>query len=231
MSARDHTQIEELLAVRALGGLDPEDEVALQRAMAAHGPDCEECERLQVEFETTAGLLGFALEPAPVDPSMADRILVQPQRAPEPVRPTRRGRRAWTAMVAAAAAIVLVVAVAGVALLRPRTQTITGVTFGQRIVTFQGSSGDVAMAYTPGEPGALIVGSGLPAPGADRTYEIWAITGTTPVSAGCVAPTDGRIATFTDLDVSESDVMAITLESTACPSAPTTQPVYTAALA
>ena len=229
MSTRDHSQIEVLLAVRALGGLEPEEDLALQRAMAEHGPDCQECARLEAEFEATAGLIGFSLNPVPVDPRMADRILAHPQRTAPPAEPRGR-RRPWTALIAVAAAIVLVVAVAGVALLRPRTQTIAGVSFGQSIVTFQGSTGEVAMAYSPGEPGALIVGRDLPPPGADRTYEIWAITGTTPVSAGCVAPTDGRIATYTDLDVTGSDVMAITVESTSCPSAPTTQPVYTATL-
>ena len=46
MSERDHSEIEELLAVRALGGLEPDEERALERAMAEHGPDCEVCRRL-----------------------------------------------------------------------------------------------------------------------------------------------------------------------------------------
>ena len=47
MSTRDdHGPIEELLAGRALGGLEPEDDAALLAAMAAHG-DCEECRRGQ----------------------------------------------------------------------------------------------------------------------------------------------------------------------------------------
>lgn len=230
MSARDHSVIEELLAIRALGGLDADDEITLQRLMAEHGPDCEECRRLQDEFDGTAGLLGFALDPVPVDPRIADRILVQPRpTAGRDAPPTERPGRRWPALVAVAAAVVLVLV--SIALFRPRTQTIAGVSFGQQVITFEGGTGEVAMAYSPGEPGALIVGRDLPTPGADRTYEIWAITGTTPVSAGCVSPTDGQLATFTDLDVSASDLMAITVESSSCPSAPTTQPVYTATLA
>jgi anti-sigma-K factor RskA len=229
MSERDHSQIEELLAVAALGGLEPDEEAALRREMAEHGPDCEVCRRLESEFEATAGLLGFALDPVPVDPSIADRILAQARDVPSAARRGRwRGR--WVTVVAVAAAVVLVV-VGSITIARPRTQTIAGATLDQQVVTFQGGSGVVAMAYTPGEPGALFVGRDLPAPGADRTYEIWAITGTTPVSAGCVEPADGRIATFTDIDVSGSDLMAITVESSACPSQPTTDPVYTATLA
>jgi anti-sigma-K factor RskA len=229
MSERDHSQIEELLAVAALGGLEPDEEAALRREMAEHGPDCEVCRRLESEFEATAGLLGFALDPVPVDPAIADRILAQAQDVPSAARRGRRRGR-WVTAVAVAAAVILVV-VGSIAIARPRTQTIAAATLDQQVVTFQGGSGVVAMAYTPGEPGALFVGRDLPAPGADRTYEIWAITGTTPVSAGCVEPADGRIATFTDLDVSGSDLMAITVESSACPSQPTTDPVYTATLA
>jgi anti-sigma-K factor RskA len=229
MSERDHSQIEELLAVAALGGLEPDEEAALRREMAEHGPDCEVCRRLESEYEATAGLLGFALDPVPVDPAVADRILAQARDAPSSGRRGRRRGR-WVMVVAVAAAVVLVV-VGSIAIARPRTQTIAGATLDQQVVTFQGGSGVVAMAYSPGEPGALFVGKDLPAPGADRTYEIWAITGTTPVSAGCIEPTDGRIATFTDIDVSGSDLMAITVESSTCPSQPTTDPVYTATLA
>ena len=228
MSARDHSAIEELLAVSALGGLEPDEELALERAMAEHGPECEECARLRDGFAATAGLLGFALDPVPVDPAVADRILAHPRATSTDLGPSRASRGRWRAVAAVAAAVVL--AAASVALLRPRTQTIAEATLASRIVFFRGGQGQVAMAYSPGEPGALIVGDGVPQPGTERTYEIWAITGTTPVSAGCVSPMDGRVATFTDVDVSSSDLMAITVESTACPSAPTTQPVYTAAL-
>src|SRR5207247_10668356 len=78
MSTRDHGLIEELLAARALGGLEPEDDTVLRAAMAAHG-DCEECRRLETGFEGTAGLLGFALDPGPAREEPPDR---GPERAP-----------------------------------------------------------------------------------------------------------------------------------------------------
>ena len=71
---RDHTTIEELLAVQALGGLDGDDVQTLAAERASHG-DCEECARLEAEFSETAGRLAFSLEPVPVDDAMADRIL------------------------------------------------------------------------------------------------------------------------------------------------------------
>ena len=222
MSERDHGLIEELLALRALGGIEPEDDATLRAAMAAHG-DCEECRRLEAGFEETAGLLGFALEPVPVREELADRVLER-ARGADGRRPRRRA-----ALVAVAAALVIVLA--GVASLRPRTQPIIGVGPTQEVIHFEGDAGALAMVYAPGQPGALIWGESLPSPGAGKTYEIWMITGSTPVSTGCASPTDGALAAYTSADVNGSDVMAVTVESTSCPAAPTTQPVYTATLA
>jgi anti-sigma-K factor RskA len=224
MSTRDHGLIEELLAARALGGLEPEDDAVLRAAMAAHG-DCEECRRLETGFEETAGLLGFALDPVPVGEELADRVLERARGAGRAGR--RRRRRA--ALVAIAAALIVVIA--GVATLRPRTQSIAGARSAQQVRRFQGGAGALAMLYEPGQPGALVWGEDLPSPGAGKTYEIWMITGSTPVSAGCASPANGELSAYTDADVSKSDVIAVTVEPTSCPPAPTTQPVYTATLA
>jgi len=225
MSARDHGPIEELLAARALGGLEPEDDAALLAGMAAHG-DCEECRRLETGFEETAALLAFTLDPVPVREELADRVLERVRGAGR-ARGRQPRRRAALVVVAAA----LVVVIAGVATLRPRTQPIVGATSAQQVRRFQGGAGALTMLYEPGQPGALVWGEDLPAPGAGKTYEIWMITGSTPVSAGCASPTNGELSAFTDADVSRSDLMAVTLEPRSCPPAPTTQPVYTATLA
>ena len=145
MSERDHGLIEELLALRALGGLEPEDDATLRAAMAAHG-DCEECLRLEAGFEETAGLLGFALESVPV----REELALERARNSRPVDERRPRRRA--ALVAVAAALVIVLA--GVASLRPRTQPIVGVSPTQEVIHFQGDAGALAMVYAPGQPGA-----------------------------------------------------------------------------
>jgi hypothetical protein len=229
MSERDHSVIEEALAVHALGGLEADEETELRRAMAEHGPACSECRRLEAGFDATAGLLGFALDPLPVDSAIADLILARPRASSAAPRPGPPQRGRWWIGVAVAAAVVVVLG--SIVVLRPQTQTVGSATLASQVVFFQGGTGRVAMAYSPGEPGALIVGTDVPPPGAGRIYEIWAIVGTTPVSAGCVSPTEGRIAAVTDLDVSTSDAMAITVERTACPSQPTTQPIYSATIA
>jgi len=233
---RDHTAIEELLAIRSLGGLDGDDVALLETELASHG-DCEECRRLEREYEETAGHLAFALDPTPVDMGQADEILrraTHPATQDKPPSPTapgidelgeRRTRRArvWPALVAAAVAIIL--AVSAVVLFGPDRRTGVQASTGQQVVGFTGDAGELAMAYRPGEPGALLLGSGFADPGADKVYAIWMLQGTTPVSGGCVRPHDGSIVVFVDADLTGTDQMAVTVEPASCPSAPTTTPV------
>ena len=231
MSARDHDLIEELLALRALDGLDGDDDALLNAAMAAHGADCETCRRLEVEFAETAAMIAFGLEPAPVPEDMADRIVAarrSSERGGEIAREAARGRRgAWAALAGVAAAFVLIAvlfAVVSPGAAPPSTAS--------TVVRFQGTPGELAMAYTPGKQGAVFWGQDLPDPGPGKVYEIWTIrTDEPPVSSACVTPTDGRLAAVVDAGVSASNVVAVTIEGSDCPSAPTTKPVYAATIA
>jgi Anti-sigma-K factor rskA len=238
---RDHTTIEELLAVQALGGLDGDDVQALAAERAAHG-DCEECARLEAEFTETAGRLAFSLEPEPVDPAMADRILAEAPapaevvgaETPAPVdevaeRRDRRGR-AWQAVVGVAAVIALL-AVAVSVFGPSRTTPVASASSSQRFVTFSGEGqGELAVAFTPGEPGAVLWGSGLPDPGEDMVYEVWMFEDETPIPGGCFTPVDGQMAMNVDADLSDTQGMALTAEPADCPPAPTGSVVKTADL-
>lgn len=233
---RDHAAIDELLAVRSLGGLEANDEERLERELASHG-DCEECRRLADDYDETAGRLGFALEPMPVDLGQADEILrrvnhpaaqeVAPERPAIPIDElrSRRSRRGRTrpALVAAAAVVVLVVS--AVAISGPLRSTGVRVSTNQTVVGFSGDAGELAMAYQPGKPGALFVGSHFTDPGTDKVYEIWMLQGSIAVSGGCVRPHDGSIVAFVDADLGDTDLMAVTVEPASCPSQPTSEPV------
>ena len=252
----DHTRIEELIAVRSLGALDGSDADDLAQMMADHGPTCERCRELENGFAEVAGRLAFALDPTPVDPGMADRILAQPRpvasvpatqaarpsfpAAPSPTpdadelgarREVRTRGRTWTALIGVAAAVAVLVAV--VVAVQPGGTLKVAAGPSQRIVRFDGEDdvGRLAMAYTPGETGVIFWGSDLPDPGPDRVYEIWMIDDDEPVAGGCVVPLDGRIALYVEADVGTTDLMAITVEPSECPSAPTAAPVFTAPLA
>jgi hypothetical protein len=238
---RDHTLIEELLSVRALDGLDGDDLALLDDRRREHG-DCVECLRLEAGFNEVAGLLGLSLGPVPVDLGMADEIMSRAGSAPASVvgiapappgdglAPRRARRRRLVAVIAAAAAAL--VAITAVVVIRPeRTTPSLRVSSDQRIVRFSGAAGaSLAMAYTPGEPGVVMWGSGLPDPGPGKVYELWTIRGGTPTSAGCAEPADGQIGVGLPASPVAGDLMAVTVESTACPSAPTTTPILTAQL-
>jgi hypothetical protein len=242
---RDHTLIEELLSVQALAGLDGGDVALLESRRNEHG-DCVECRNLEDEFNEIAGRLGFSLDPEPIDPRMADEILLRagsPRVAaiqPEHVGSidvardrlsTRRSRwhRNWTPVAAAVAALLIF---GTTAILRSGGTTPVGtIASPQQIVRFTGTGGaDVVMAYTPGKTGVVLVGSGLPDPGPGKVYELWTIRDQTPLSAGCTAAADGQIAAALPAAPVGGDLMAVTIESTACPSAPTTTPILTAQL-
>ena len=95
----------------------------------------------------------------------------------------------------------------------------------------QGAVGNMplAAAFTPGSSGVYMVGTGLPTLPEGKVYELWLFTGDTPASAMCATPAaDGSVFGFADKSLEGVGLMAVTVESSDCPSAPTTQPVFTA---
>jgi anti-sigma-K factor RskA len=230
---RDHTLIDELLAIRALDGLDEDDAGLLERELAAHG-ECDECRRLEVQHAEVAGMLALSLDPRPVREDMADRILGEAQAlggtAPAATDELARRRKArlgrWQAAFGVAAAVALVLAF--VLATRPGAGPAG---LGSVIVPFESTGpGEVALAYTPGEPGALVWATGLPDPGEGHVYELWMFEDGDPIRATCLTPSGGAVAASLDADLSSAQLMAVTVESSECPAAPTTDPLYTAEL-
>jgi len=235
---RDHSLIEELSAVDALGGIDGDDRELLERERASHG-DCAECRAIEAGFAEAAGSLAATLSPLAVDEGMADVILDRARQAPPPVPngepedelAERRSRNPRFVLGLAAAAVVAVLAIVAANAISPPVTGIEAATPSQRIVKFEGAvDGTLAMAYTPGETGAVFVGSGLPDPGDGRVYEIWMIDEGEAVSGGCVVPADGVVAVRVDANIGTTDTMAVTAESADCPAAPTSEPVLLADL-
>jgi hypothetical protein len=48
------------------------------------------------------------------------------------------------------------------------------------------------------------------------------------IRGACLTPTDGAVAAYVDADPSSAELLAVTVESSECPDAPTTDPIYTA---
>ncbi|HZB02477.1 MAG TPA: anti-sigma factor [Actinomycetota bacterium] len=218
----DHTTIDELLAARALDGLEPDEAALLEREMADHG-ECETCRRLEAEHRETAGMLALVLEPRAIDPAVVEGILEGS--GASSASPDRRLRR-WQAAFGVAA--VVAAALAFVLLTRPGADDVVP---GRRFVSFEGGSGELAAAYVPGGRGLVVWGTDLPDPGAGKVYELWLIQDGTPTRGACLQPRDGALGAYLDTDLGGADTLALTVESSACPDAPTTDPVYTATVA
>jgi anti-sigma factor RsiW len=233
---KDHTRIEELLALDALGGLDGTDTDELRSELDDHGPGCEQCAALRADFAETAGLLPFSLEPEavrPIEPTALEAV----EDDDRPV-PVERRRRAWPILLAAAAVAAALV-VGGIVGVNLANRGETGNSElaallaepGTRVVRFDGSSAAVAMAVSADGSRSYLVGRDLAAPPAGKVYEVWSIAGTTPTSVACVTPTNGSIAESLQTELAGANVVAVTIEDASCPSAPTTDPILTATLA
>lgn len=235
---KDHERIEELMAVRALGGLDGDDDEALRREMSEHGEDCAECRRLESEFDEVAGRLAFALDPVRLRDGFEDEVVAAATQARGQPAPPARARldrpgagRRLRPLAAIAASIVLFAAGLGIGtLVNDGNESVPP---GARVVAFQGEGpGSLSLAYRPGEDGMYLLGSGLESPPDGLVYEVWMFQDGTPVAATCFRPSsDGSVFEFVDAGLGITDAVAVTVEASACPSAPTTQPILTAELA
>ena len=228
----DHTEIEELLALEALGGVEPEDRARLDVLLAEHGADLEYAE-LRSGFADTAAMLGTGLRPMEVSAGLEDRTIAAALGGgPAAIAPTHRRRNA---LIAIAAAVMLVaVGALGGYLAAPRSAEQTFLSQpGVRVVPFKpsdGTGGAMTLAVGPDGTNGYVLGSGLTEPAAGHTYELWTIAGDTPTSLGCVVPTDGQVVVPVTGAFTTADVAAVTVESSACPAAPTTSPVMVATL-
>src|SRR5919108_6029810 len=93
----DHRRVEELLAARAVDGLDPEDAALAERALIEHVPDCHRCREALDAYALVAGDLALVADPTPPPDTLEARLR----------RSIRRRRRrlrgaGWTAAGVAA---------------------------------------------------------------------------------------------------------------------------------
>jgi anti-sigma-K factor RskA len=214
MSAQ-HEEIEELVSVASLGGLDAGDLAHLEELMAAHGPDCSECARLRDGYREAAGRLAFAVAPDEAPAGMEDRLVRLA------VGPSRRSRLQRYVAGVAAAALIVVGGLGGYAL--------RGGAASSRVIHLGSSNGIGAMAllYEPDRTSYLI-GSGLARLPDDRVYELWAMHGPTPVPAGAFNATQAQVIVAVRSNLTGADHVAVTVERAPGVQVPTTRPIFTA---
>lgn len=221
-SAGGHDHIEALIATEALGGLDESDRRLLELELAKHGPDCEECGRLLVEYGQAAADLALALEPVPLSPGAEDRLmeLARAERAPV-VRLSRTNlSRRWVAPAAVAAALLVAAGFLGYALAPARPNP-------TRVVTLATGAQVLQVAYRPGENQGLVVGSNLPDAPQGKVYELWyqPSKDADMAPAGTFVPTNGTVAAPVKLG-SSFVALAVSLEPPGGSPHPTSSPLF-----
>jgi hypothetical protein len=261
MSTTEHERIEELLAVRALDGLEPGELAEYDRLRTEHGLDCEECRRAELELDEIAGRLAFALGPVVVPAGMEDALMARALEERPPAtaaaastdelsqrRTAREGRRpgrSARALAAVAAAVVLLAGgfagglLAGGSSNGGSQQAALAAYLAHpdvHIVPFAGKTGgNLTVAYRPGHTEAFVVGSGLRAVPSGKQYELWLFPpGGGPPARGPTfdAPSGSNaVVVPVSADPSRSVLMAVTVERAGGVGQPTTNPVFTAPIA
>ena len=82
--------------------------------------------------------------------------------------------------------------------------------------------GTLRVVYSESRDQAVLVGSGLDEVGADRTYQLWTVSGTEPSSAGVFLPGDeGEVESSVTAPGVSPDAWAVTVEPEGGSPAPT----------
>ncbi|MFT4305699.1 MAG: anti-sigma factor [Microbacterium sp.] len=214
-----------LAAGRALHALSPEDDRALDAALARH-PEWEPHLRDAVD---AASLLAEGIPEVAPPPAARDFVLARIARTPQ------RPRRRWLAL-AASIGLVLVLAVsatvAGILANRPESQV--ALERIQRasdvrtatVVLEDGGSATAYWSISLGE--AALEAEGLPVLASDQTFEMWLVRGGEAIPAGVFTTDAAGVAEARFQAVfQQGDVMAVTVEqSGGSPTgAPTSSPL------
>lgn len=236
-SPSSHVEMEELIAADALDGLDPDGRQELARKMAEHGPECQECGRLQTEYEEVAGYLAVSLEPQPLSLGTEEAVM-HAARSVRPAGPSLRpgGRiRRSLAPVAVAAALALIAGMVGYSLVGPADSRqsrfiafISGP--GTEVVPFPSRDGQqLAVAFRPGQREGWVFGTNLPEPAGGRVYELWFRSrGSDRMQpAGTFVPSDGIVLEPATLGATV-DLLAVSIEPPGGSPQPTTDPIFLA---
>lgn len=234
----EHDGVKDLLAAVALGAATPDE----ARRVEAHAGACAICREELDGLRAATTTLALEVPPREPRPELRDRVLAaaraEPRGAGEaaaaPPRPRRRPRlpslalgRPWVAVAAVLAVAVIALISWNVILQRGDREKVTDIAL-RGGPSAPGVRGQVLVLSERGT--AVVKLSNLPPAGEGRAYELWAIRGGRPVSAGFMTRSgaQGAVAATDDLD--GVTALAVTPEPTGNTSAPTGPKVVVAPL-
>ena len=231
-----HEQASELLGAYALDAVDGEELNELER----HLDECPRCRAELDSLREVAGALGTGVETVPEGlwSSIAGRL---PERAhdetPPPMpRLVRSGRTPADAASRRRHSRVAVAAVLGVGLINAnnradnlqqaasgRSSTVSAAlqTPGHRVVSLRDGKHMLAVQFVVVPDGrGYLLASHLPALASGKTYQLWGIVASQPISLGLLGP-DPAEATFTMAGARRPTSLALTAEPAGGTSTPT----------
>jgi anti-sigma-K factor RskA len=223
-------QAEELLAAFSIDALPPDEMAAVRDHLAG----CRRHDDALAGLGEVAALLPLAVEEREPAPALRSRLLerfdadVAARRQPVQIEAARERRRWWqvSPQFAYGAAAALLLLAIGLAVWNIALQVGDDGGAQATVAAFEGGPGSGDVRYLPDEKIALI-DVDLPELEADRAYQAWMIDDETPASMGLIDP-DG--VTAVEADLSNQDVVAITIEPAGGSPQPTTNPFLTASL-
>lgn len=242
-SRRDE-ELQELMALDAVGALDQDEREELEAAIA----DRPDLQREHEELRIAAAAMADAVSETPPPtlrasvldaiadvqqlPAVTDPIDAEPPLAPVvPITSARRWRR-WVAVGAAAAAVVAIVA--GALVISPLGDSDTdevaaviddpdAVTIDMPATADGGLTGSISIVYSQREDAVVVRGTDLATPPEDGVYQLWAIRDGTPDNAGVsFRPDDGDVELYVPgFDPASAEAWAVTEEPDANSQTPT----------
>ena len=232
----DCQDVDELAGAYALAAL-PEDVLVAARdhlASCSQHPDiatlqvvAESLSRAAPEREPAPALKARIMEAIRQDPAAAARAQAAPR---EPPLLSWLGRWFRPRLAPYALAAALAIAIFGLLGWNIYLQVSPG--GGQQTLVRTLADGGAAsgrLIYLPDEKMALVTVEGLAPLSADKTYQVWAISGDKPASIGLFnASPSGQAAAVMEIDLSGAQVVAITIEPAGGSPQPTMQPILKA---
>lgn len=213
--------IHELVSGYALDALSLDEE----RLFEAHLAHCPSCQEDLAALRETAAELAFAAPSAQLPPGLRGRILEAARADGRKVVPLRP-RWAYPALAAVAAAACAAI---GLGIWAATLHSRIGSAQALHSISLKGAGG--SLVVSSGGEAALVV-SGLAAPPAGKTYEVWVIRGSSARPAGLFSPHAATTAVIRLAErVSSGDRVGVTLEPKGGSSHPTGKPLVLSARA
>jgi hypothetical protein len=233
----EHERVEELLAARALGGLEGDDAALAERAVIEHVQECERCRRSHDTYRALAGDL--ALAASPVEPP--DALGARLRRTIRAGRTRHPGRaRAWIAGTAAAVAIAGMAGLASWNLVLAESlgdtrlrqgwlvdaMTTLGDPGSEVVPLAGGTEARAAVMYVEGREGLYLVAARLPE--TDGVYRVWFVSGSESWTPGVLETDFGTGMLPVRTSIHRWDAVMVTEEPDTDSPTPAASPVVSA---